>query len=69
MNTEKLDELYHAAEDAGREFYVEFHPEFDIIEYVEIDGDVIYNDEYEDEVQDAFWTRDSYRVAEGYWRQ
>lgn len=66
--TEKLQQAAREAEDEGREVYVRRHNTYDIIEYVEIDGVETYNDDYIDEVKDAYWTADSYQVADHYWR-
>lgn len=69
MSTEKLYELVRNAEDAGQYSYAAYHDEFDIIEYVEIGDDVIYNEDYEEEVREAYWLDDSYRVADRLWRE
>ena len=66
--TEELQEAAWKAEDEGHEVYVQRHDEYDIIEYIEIDGVETYNDDYVDEVRDAYWAEDAYRVADHYWR-
>lgn len=66
--TEELEIAARQAEDAGREVYVQRHDEYDIIEYIEIDGVETYNDDYVDEAKDAYWAEDAYRVADRYWR-
>lgn len=66
--TEELEIAARQAEEEGREVYVQRHDTFDVIEWIEVDGVETYNDDYVDEVKDAYWTADSYRVAERYWR-
>lgn len=67
--TEELEIAARHAEDAGREVYIQRHDTYNIIEWIEVDGVEIYNDDYVDEVGDAYWTADSYRVADMYARQ
>ncbi len=62
--SEELERQAFEAEDNGSEVYIERHPEYNVIEYIEIDGQEIYNHVYEDEVTDQYWLEDSYRVAE-----
>lgn len=62
--SEELERQAFEAEDNGSEVYIERHPEYSVIEYVEIDGVEIYNEDYFDEVKDQYWLEDSYRVAE-----
>lgn len=62
--SEELERQAYDAEDIGCEVYIERHPEYSVIEYIEIDGVEIYNEEYIDEVKDQYWLEDSYRVAE-----
>lgn len=69
MSTEDLREMAWKAEEEGRETYVEYHDEYDIIEYIEIDGVETYNDSFIDEVKDQYWLEDSYKIADRYWRQ
>lgn len=64
MNTDDLERMAREADLAEKETYIEWHPHYQVIEYVEIDGKETYNSVYEDEVQDAYWLEDSYRVAE-----
>lgn len=66
--TEELEIAARQAEDAGREVYIQRHDTYDIIEYLEVDGNEIYNPDYLDEVRDAYWLQDSYDIAERYWR-
>lgn len=66
--TEELEIAARQAEDAGREVYVQRHPDLDVIEWIEVDGVETYNDDYIDEVKDAYWSADADRVAENYWR-
>lgn len=66
--TEELEIAARQAEDAGREVYVQRHPDLDVIEWIEVDGVETYNDDYVDEVKDQYWLEDGYRVAENYWR-
>lgn len=66
--TEELEIAARQAEDEGREVYVQRHPDFDVIEWIEVDGVETYNDDYVDEVKDAYWAEDAYRVADNYWR-
>lgn len=66
--TEELEIAARQAEDAGREVYIQRHDTYDIIEWIEVDGVETYNDDYVDEVKDAYWAEDAYRVAENYWR-
>lgn len=68
MSTESLLEMCYRADDTGRETYIEWHPTFNVIEYIEIDGEEIYNPIYLDEVEDAKWESDSLREAELRWR-
>ena len=65
-NTEEQENLARVAEDEGKEVYVEWHPEVNVSEDVEIDGEEKHNEEYDDEVRDAYWAEDAYRVAERY---
>ena len=67
--TEELEIAARQAEDAGREVYVQRHDTYDIIEWIEVDGVELYNEDYDDEVEDQYWLEDSYRVAENYWRE
>lgn len=62
--SEELERQASEAEDNGSEVYVQRHDTYDIIEYLEVDGNVIYNPDYLDEVKDQYWLEDSYRVAE-----
>ena len=64
MNTEDLERMAREADLAEKETYIEWHREYNVIEYIEIDGQEIYNPVYEDEVEDQYWLEDSYRVAE-----
>ena len=64
MNTDDLERMAREADLAEKETCIEWHPHYQVIEYVEIDGKETYNSVYEDEVQDAYWLEDSYRVAE-----
>lgn len=64
MNTEELETLAREADNEGKEIYIEWHPHYQVIEYVEINGKETYNSVYEDEVKDSYWLEDSYRVAE-----
>ena len=66
--TEELEIAARQAEDTGREVYIQRHPDFDVIEWIEVDGVETYNDDYIDEVKDAYWAEDAYRIAENYWR-
>lgn len=66
--TEDLEIAARQAEDAGSDVYIQRHDEYDIIEYIEIDGVETYNDDYIDEVKDAYWAEDAYQVADNYWR-
>lgn len=66
--SEELERQAFEAEDNGSEVYVQRHDTYDIIEYLEIDGNEIYNPDYLDEVKDAYWLQDSYNIAERYWR-
>lgn len=67
--TEELQQAAWDAEDAGSEVYVQRHQEFDVIEYIEIDGVETYNPNYVDEVKDAYWAEDAEKVADYYyWR-
>lgn len=66
--SEELEVAVQRAEDAGRAVYVQRHEEYDIIEYIEIDGVETYNEEFDDEVRERYWLEDSYRVADRYWR-
>lgn len=69
MSTEALEELVRTAEDEGKEVFIQWHPEYSVIDYVEIEGVEIENEDYEDEVNDQYWVEDSYRVAERSWRE
>lgn len=70
MSSEELQRQAYKAEDEGKDFYVHYHGEFqEVIEYIEIDGVETYNEDYEEEIEDAYWLGDSYRAAEGLWRQ
>lgn len=62
--TEELEIAAREAEYAGKEIYVQYHDKYEIIEYLEIDGAEVYNDDYVDEVREAYWDEDAYRVAE-----
>lgn len=64
MNTEELERVCREAEESGKDVSVTWHPEYNVIDYIEIDGVEIHNDHYADEVDDAYWLEDSYRVAE-----
>ena len=64
MNTDDLERMAREADLAEKETYIEWHREYNVIEYIEIDGQEIYNPVYEDEVEDQYWLEDSYRVAE-----
>lgn len=64
MRSEELLSMVCDAEDAGKDVYVQRHEFSDVIEFVEIDGVEYYNDEYRDELEDAYWVEDAYRVAE-----
>lgn len=68
MRSDELEQFAWDSEDAGKAVYVQRHEEYDVIEYVEVDGVEYYNEEYRDELDDAYWTEDAYRVAERYWR-
>lgn len=64
MNTETLETMAREAEEAGKETYLNWHPEYSVLEYIEIDGKEIHNPAYEDEVKDQYWMEESYRAAE-----
>lgn len=64
MNTEQLRDLAYAAESEEKEVYIQWHEGLDVIEYVEIDGKELLNENYKDELSDAYWLADSYRAAD-----
>lgn len=66
--TEELEIAARQAEDAGHEVFIQRHPDFDVIEWIEVDGVETYNDDYVDEVKDAYWIADADHVADHYWR-
>lgn len=67
MRSEELQRLAWESEDAGKDVYVQRNEEYDeVIEFVEVDGVEYLNEEYEDEISDAYWTEDAYRVADSY---
>ena len=67
--TDMLRDKAYEAEEDSRDVYIKWHETYEVIEYVEIDGEEIYNPDYSEEVQDAYWLMDSYSVAEQYARQ
>lgn len=67
--TDYLSDKAFAAEDAGQDVFISWHDTYEVIEYIEIDGEEIYNPDYNEEVLDAYWLMDSYAVAERYARQ
>lgn len=70
MSSEELQRQAFEAGDEGKDFYVHYHGEFqEVVEYIEIDGVETYNENYEEELEDAYWVDDSYRAAEGLWQQ
>ena len=66
--TDRLQQKGYDAEDAGSEVEYYWHDEYNVLRFIEIDGEEFENPEYEDEVRDQYWLEDGYRVAERYWR-
>ena len=66
--SDRLQQKGYDAEDEGQEVEYYWHDEYSVLRYIEIDGEEFENPEYEDELEDAYWTADSYRVAERNWR-
>lgn len=64
MSTEALEQFVRDAEDEGKEVYVQGHDDYDVIKYVEVDGVEYLNEDFEEEVEYAYWVEDAYRVAE-----
>lgn len=67
--TDMLRDKAYEAEDNGQDIYIKWHDTYEVIEYIEIDGEEIYNPDYNEEVREAYWLMDSYAVAERYARQ
>lgn len=57
------------AEDEGLDVDYYWHDEYSVLRIIEIDGEEFENPKYGEELEDAYWTADSYRVAEMYARQ
>lgn len=64
MNSEQLRNMWYAAEDEGKEVFVNVNKGYDVINNIEIDGEQFINESYEDELSDAYWLEDSYQTAE-----
>lgn len=69
MNSDKLQDLAWMFEDEGRSVYVQRDAYTGVIEYIDVDGEEYLNDNYDDEVADAYWLKDSYRAAGHAWRE
>lgn len=67
MSTEALEQFIMDAEDKGCEVSVDWHEDYHIIRRIEVDGTVIENEDYREELEDAYWAEDAYRVAEASW--
>ena len=64
MNTIELQQIAWDAEDAGKSVYVSKHEtQTDVITYIEVNDETIYNDYLEDELEPYDY------YAEGMWRE
>lgn len=66
--TDRLQQKGWDSEDNGSEVEYYWHDEYNVLRYIEIDGEEFENPEYRDELEDQYWLEDGYRVAERYWR-
>lgn len=66
--TDRLQQRGYDAEESGSEVEYYWHDEYNVLRYIEIDGEEFENPEYGDEVRDQYWLEDGYRVAERNWR-
>lgn len=67
--SDRLQQKGWDAEDNGSEVEYYWHDEYEVLRFIVIDGEEFENPDYRDEIDDAYWLADSYRVAERYWRQ
>lgn len=67
--SDRLLQKGYDAEEAGSEVEYYWHDEYSVLRFIEIDGEEFENPEYKEELVDAYWTADSYRVADMYARQ
>lgn len=66
--SDQLQQRAWDAEDQGSEVFVYWDDVYDVIRYIDIDGEEFENPYFAEEVEAAYWTGDAYRVAENYWR-
>lgn len=67
MSSELLKSIYFNALDEGEEAYIQYVKDSEIVEFIEIGDQEIYNFEWEEEWEDL---HDSWRkVAEVLWRE
>lgn len=66
--SDRLQQKGWDAEEAGSEVKYYWHDKYNVLRYIEIDGEEFENPEYEDEFREQYWLEDGYRVAERYWR-
>lgn len=68
MSSLELEAVAFEAEDEGYDAYIAYD-EHDVVRYIEIDGMIYDNEDYDIESEEAFWMRDADRIADRLWRQ